>query len=105
MPIMILLIVSILLTGCINIGARMQPEDTSVKAVLQGEDCATIFLGFGFGRVTIEHAKADGLPPGTRFTAALGLGTPITKVRSVELTDTGFLGLIGSRCIEVIGEP
>jgi hypothetical protein len=38
-------IVLVLLTsGCINISTHVQPEDTSVKEVLQGNDCVLIFF-------------------------------------------------------------
>jgi hypothetical protein len=96
---------SFTIAGCINISTRLQPEDTSVKAVLEGSDCVPIILGFGFGTATIEHAKADAQPVG-RFSP----GDPevhgrlrITKVRRVESAERAFL-IFGVRCIEVTGE-
>ena len=88
-------------SGCINISARLQPEDTSVKALKMGSDCVHIILGLGFGTADIEHAKRQraGLEPGPDL-----FETPITKVRRVELTDRGFLGLFAERCVEVTGE-
>jgi len=95
----------LLTSGCINISTRTQPEDTSVKEVLKGDDCVVIVLGFGVGTATIERAKAEG-----RFIEEQSSGgfkprrkLPITKVRRVEFTDRGFL-FGGSRCIEVTGE-
>lgn len=94
--------VALMLGGCININTRLQPEDASVKEVLMGVDCVPIILGFGFGTATIERAKAD-----TEKINEAGLnvqaGTPITKVRRVEMQDVQFL-FFGSRCVEVTGE-
>ena len=91
-----------LTSGCININTRLQPEDTSVKEVLRGEDCVHIILGFGFGTATIERAKATTTKFNeTGFDAPSGI--PITKVRRVEMNDLQTL-FIGSRCVEVTGE-
>ena len=91
-----------LTSGCINISTRLQPEDTSVKESLSGEDCVGIFLGFGFGTATIERAKATTTKFNeTGFDAPAGI--PITKVRRVEMHDTQFLSF-GTHCVEVTGE-
>ncbi len=101
-----ILLLVLLTGGCINITTRLQPEDTSVKEVLQGSDCVDTFLGFGSGTITVEQAKRNTRPFGQeRF----GYGVtrkpadPITKVRRVELTDFGTI-FGATRCIEVVGE-
>ena len=104
MPIVIVLLFSLFLGGCFSIEARLQSEDPSVKAMLEGDDCAYIFFGFGLGKVTVDKARADGRPVGQDFSPQ-GPPVKITKVRYVELIDTGVLGLIGARCINVVGEP
>lgn len=91
-----------MISGCINISTRLQPEDTSVDATMLGEDCAYIILGFGFGRATVEQAKVNTL----RFDKdgrVVRAGLPITKVRRVELKEFQ-LPFLGSRCVEVTGE-
>jgi|CXWL01.1.fsa_nt_gi hypothetical protein len=94
-----------LLGGCSNISTRIQPEDTSVEAVLEGSDCVPIILGFGLGTATIEQAKANAQPVG-----GFSPGFPdvhgslhITKVRRVESTEVAFL-VFSERCVEVVGE-
>jgi hypothetical protein len=49
-------ILALLVGGCINISARLQPEDTFVKAVKTGSDCVPIIFGFGFVTIDVEHA-------------------------------------------------
>lgn len=104
---------ALLTSGCIDISTRLQPEDTAVKASLEGSNCVPIIFGLGFGTASIEEAKADGhTTMSTRSSAPTGLQgggmtqtirAPITKVRRVELTDRQFL-FFGSRCVEVTGE-
>ncbi len=88
--------------GCINIGARLQPEDVSVQALKTGRDCVPIIFGFGFGTVDIELAKrqVDTDPEPGSSEPSPG---PITKMRSVELVDR-MVPYFGERCIEVTGE-
>lgn len=96
-----LTVLLLILSGCINISTRLQPEDVSVKALKTGSDCVPIILGFGFGTATVERAKAQleapdfGDPPPS--------DGPITKVRRVESTDFQVL-FFGNRCVEVTGE-
>jgi hypothetical protein len=97
----VILILVSLMSGCMNIGLRLQPEDTSVKEALIGLDCVRIIVGFGFGTATIERAQAD-----TRVFGGTTDGPkamPITKIRRAELQDVTLL-MFGSRCIEVVGE-
>ncbi len=88
-----LCILSFVIVRCINISTRLQPEDTSVKAVLEGSDCVPIILGFGFGAATIEQAKADAQPVGGVLPGDPDVhGRPhITKVRRVESAERSFL--------------
>jgi hypothetical protein len=96
----LLVIVLLATNGCINLAARLQPEDASVKEVLQGEDCAPLFLGIGFGTATIEKAMAEGRPFEDSSSPVKG---HITKLRRVELIDRNFLSF-GGRCVFVVGE-
>ena len=93
-----------LLTGCINISTRFQPDDLSVKEELQGSDCVPIIFSIGIGTADIEKAKLDGKKaewstPEKPFTRYL-----ITKVRRVEINDLAFL-FFGAKCVDVVGEP
>ena len=100
---------TIVLSGCINITNELQPSNPDVKAVLHGEDCTPIVLGTGLGTNTIENAKKDGRPLGVvdeefRDRIKLNRRTPITRIRTIQLTDFYVL-LIGSSCLQVLGEP
>lgn len=98
---MMLLCALALMTGCINITTRQQPEDTSVKEVLYGEDCALIIFGFGYGTASVEQAMAKGGPD--KDFANFKNHQQITKIRRVELNEAVFL-LFGKRCVRVVGE-
>jgi hypothetical protein len=92
---------ALLLSGCIDISTRLQPEDKSVQALKTGSDCVNIIFGFGFGTADIEHAKAQ--LGGPNFSDPVPVGDPITKVQRVELVDRMFLNF-GESCIEVTGD-
>ncbi len=58
---------SVMLSGCINISTRFQSDDLTVKEELQGSDCVPIIFSLGVGTADIEKAKRDArslLPPG-----------------------------------------
>ena len=96
------------LAGCINISNELQPSNPEVKAVLIGEDCTPIVLGMGLGTNTIESAKKDGRvledPGEFRSRIKLNDRTAISRIRTIQMTDFYIL-LVGSTCIQVIGEP
>ena len=98
----------LLLSGCINITTELQPSNPDVKGVLMGEDCTPIVLGMGLGTNTIEGAKKDGRPMGDvgefRGRIKLNSRTTISHIRTIQLSEFYVL-LVGSRCIQVIGEP
>ena len=93
------LVLLFMVGGCIDISTHLQPEDSSVHAVLRGTDCVPIVLGFGFGTASIDKAMAGAHPIG----ALDGHVIRITKVRRVTLTDSAIV-FIAERCIEVVGE-
>lgn len=84
------------LSACINITTRLPPEDTTVQALREAEDCVPIIFGLAYGTISAETASLDYFSP---------TATPqkIAKVRRVELRDWQFL-FFGERCIRVIGE-
>jgi hypothetical protein len=96
------------LSGCINITNELQTSNPDVKGVLMGEDCTPIVLGMGLGTNTIEQAQKDGRlvgdPGEFRTRIKLNDRTAISRIRTVQLTDFYVL-LIGSSCIQVVGEP
>jgi len=98
----------VLLSGCINIRTEVQPTNADVQGVLMGEDCTPIVLGLGLGTNTIDNALKDGRPYGDlgefRSRVKLNQRTTIARVRTIQLTEFYIL-LIGSRCVQVIGEP
>ena len=103
----VLMVLILLTSGCINITTRLEPEDTSINEVLQGSDCVSMILGFGFGTATIDRARADARQFGE---PTVGLGhqqghssQTITRVRRVQATDRQYM-LFGSKCVEVVGE-
>jgi hypothetical protein len=96
------------LSGCINITNELQPSNTDVQGILQGEDCTPIVFGMGLGTNTIENAMKDGRLIGNagEFRARIHLNdrTAISRIRTVQITDFYVL-LVGSSCIQVLGEP
>jgi hypothetical protein len=98
----------LILSGCINITTELQPSNPDVKGVLMGEDCTPIVLGMGLGTNTIENALKDGRPEEDvgefRPRIKLNSRTPITRIRMIQLSEFYVL-LVGSRCIQVLGEP
>lgn len=94
------------LPGCINMTTNLQPIDQTVRAVVQGHDCIPIIFGIGIGANTVEQAKIADLHRATesRLDERVPVTTPITRVRSVALTDMQFL-MFGERCLDVEGEP
>jgi hypothetical protein len=108
MRFLIVFLFAVPLSGCINITNELQPSNPDVKAVLIGEDCSPIVLGMGLGTNTIENAKKDGRvigePGEFRSRIKLNDRTAISRIRTIQLTDFYML-LIGSSCIQVLGEP
>ena len=98
----------VLLPGCINITTELQPSNSGVQGVLMGEDCTPIVLGMGLGTNTVENAQKDGRPYGDvgefRSRIQLNRRTTITRIRTIQLSEFYVL-LVGSRCIQVVGEP
>jgi hypothetical protein len=100
----LLALLVVVTSSCIDINMRTQPEDTSVREVLFGDDCVPIVLGMGFGTATIEPAKANGKPFAMRQSVSTTIQPkPIVKIRRVETEEMGIL-FFGSRCIQVTGE-
>src|SRR5688572_2039376 len=108
MRIVLICLLTLILSGCINITTELQPSNTDVQGVLLGEDCTPIVLGMGLGTNTIEGAKKDGRPMGDvgEFRSRIKLNdrTPIRRIRSIQ-TSGFYVLLVGSSCIQVIGEP
>jgi len=95
-----LVIPVLLLPGCLNISASLQPEDVSVKETRIGGDCVPIIFGLAYGHASLEAALRDPVP------LLDDLKSPkqtVTKVRRVQLHDYQFVGF-GARCVEVVGE-
>lgn len=101
-------LVPVVVSGCINITTELQPSNADVQGVLLGEDCSPIVLGMGLGTNTIDNALKDGRPKGDvgefRTRVKLNSRTAITRIRTIQLSEFYVL-LVGSRCIQVLGEP
>lgn len=93
-----LLMIIILLTGCYGLKARFQPDDVAVAEMAEGEDCARMVLGIGFGTADLEEAKRQ-----ATLVSDNSKRRAITKVRRVELIDF-YLLLVGGKCVRVVGE-
>ena len=108
MRILFSLLFAVLLSGCINITTELQPSNPDVKDALMGEDCTPIVLGLGLGTNRVEHALKDGRPYGDieafRSRVKLNGRTTIARIRTIQLTEFYVL-LVGSRCVQVVGEP
>lgn len=95
--------IGLLLSGCISVSAKLQLENTDVKPIALGSDCVPIVLGIGYGTATLEQAMRNAI----RTEQTRTVDTPvlqIRKIRNVQLTDQQFV-FVGSRCVEVTGEP
>jgi hypothetical protein len=105
---MLTVLFTLLLSGCINITNELQPSNPDVQGILIGEDCTPVVLGIGLGTNTIEGAKKDGrvLGEAGEFRSRIKLNdrTPISRIRTIQMTDFYVL-LVGSSCVQVIGEP
>jgi len=105
---MLTVLFTLLLSACINITNELQPSNPDVQGILIGEDCTPVVLGIGLGTNTIEGAKKDGrlLGEAGEFRSRIKLNdrTPISRIRTIQMTDFYVL-LVGSSCIQVIGEP
>ena len=101
-------LIPVVVSGCINITTELQPSNADVQGVLLGEDCSPIVLGMGLGTNTIDNALKDGRPKGDvgefRTRVKLNSRTAITRIRTIQLSEFYVL-LVGSRCIQVLGEP
>ena len=95
---------AVMLSGCINISTRTQPDDLTVKEILKGSDCVPIIFSVGFGTADIEKAKMYGKKVERSATNSPFTLYPITKVRRVEINDLMFL-FFGAKCVDVVGEP
>jgi hypothetical protein len=108
MRILALILCTLGLSGCINITTELQPSNPDVKDVLMGEDCTPIVLGLGLGTNRIENALKDGRVYGDlggfRTRVKLSGRTTISRIRTIQLTEFYVL-LLGSRCVQVVGEP
>jgi hypothetical protein len=105
---MLALLFTVILSGCINITTELQPSNPDVQDVLLGEDCTPVVLGMGLGTNTIEGAKRDGRPMGDvgefRSRVKLNDRTLINRIRTIQISNFYVL-LVGSSCIQVVGEP
>ena len=94
------------LAGCYHITIETQPRNPAVKPMLAGGDCVPLIFGIGFGTATAEQAMRNEV-----YVAHAGFGppmkelhTPIRKVHAIQYTDQYYF-VVGSRCVEVLGEP
>ena len=90
----------LLTSGCMNSTTRQTPEeDTSVRELLRGSDCAVSIFGIGFRTPSVERAKLEGYP----IQDPDGSSSSISKIRRIEVADDSFL--LGSKhCVAVVGE-
>jgi hypothetical protein len=87
----IIIVISLVFTGCVAIDTQLQPENELVHAVLNGQDCSPIIFGFGFGTNTWSNALHA------------GNGAMIQKVRTAQFKYVAAFGF-GSQCLELIGD-
>jgi hypothetical protein len=108
MRVALVCLLTLILSGCINITTELQPSNPDVQDVLLGEDCTPVVLGMGLGTNTIEGAKRDGRPMGDvgefRSRVKLNDRTLINRIRTIQISNFYVL-LVGSSCIQVVGEP
>ena len=94
---LIIVMLLLLASGCMNITLQVQPEQPDAKAVLTGSDCVPILFGFAFGTATVEGARYKTTSPGE------WVGKPIRTIRTVRISYEYYL-IAGSWCVEVTGE-
>lgn len=86
----LVLALSILLSGCIIMGSHVQPIKDSIPDTSSGTDCVMTVFNIGGGTNTIEAAARKALP------------RPVKAIRSVELLTVVVL-FFGHQCLEVHG--
>lgn len=99
-----LVILGAALTGCVNFSTEIVPPNESVKATLHAEDCSIYVLGFGSGTNTFAGAMHAAYPINRVSPEEGSPGTPIRKIHTAFYNEFAFL-FVGSRCLEVTGEP
>jgi len=97
----IVVVLFMLLTGCVNLSTKTQPDNLAVQELRESSDCAYHLFGIMIGNATYDQAFANpSAPSGTHP----GSKSPrLTKVRSVDVHDYFFL-FAGARCVELVGE-
>lgn len=100
MRLVILSVITLLTTGCMNITASMQPENASVPELRESSDCVPIFFGLSYGTATVDAALKKKVQTTAGYDAPW---KPIVNVRRVQLHDYQFL-FFGARCVEIVGE-
>ena len=107
----VLMVLVLLLSGCVSIGAELQIPDETVKPMLTGEDCVGIYFGIGIGTVrmteamkTYHNVQEERQTPSGPEKVMVRAGLLIRRIHSVVLKDKGTLGF-GRRCLEIKGEP
>lgn len=93
----------LILTGCMNVTASLEPENLSVPERYESSDCVTTIFGLAYGRATFEGALAQESREVSIFSVDLAPHPRITKIRRISLHDYHFL-FFGARCVEVVGE-
>ncbi len=64
-----------------------------------------VIFGIGFGTATLDEAMRNDVYVADREGLPTQIGkTPIRKIHAVEYSDIYFIA-VGSRCVEVTGEP
>ena len=102
----LLMATTLLLTGCMNIAASIQPENATVPEIREGSDCVPIIFGFAYGTATLEGALSEEVRTieSVRSNGKVKSNLQkISKIRRVQLHDYSLL-MFGARCVEVVGE-
>lgn len=111
LPVYVLSLGMLTLSGCMNLTTRLQADDLTVKATHEGNDCVPIILGIGIGTATVENAMANARDIEAYERARQAIKheerryriEPIVKIRRLQFSDYALLGF-GSHCLEVTGE-
>lgn len=107
------IMVLLLSTGCMNMAASLQPENTAVPEGREASDCVPIIFGFAYGTATLDEALAEevlarseqwqNIEKKNQKYKAKSTPQKITKIRRVLLHDYSIF-MFGARCVEVVGE-
>jgi hypothetical protein len=100
---LLIIVISVLLSGCVNVSAQLTPTNPAVTGeTVTSSDCVPMILGILIGTATVDQALQRERTERRGGDVESVTGPPIRQIKTIRLNDYGFLGF-GARCVEVEG--